>query len=309
MKIHALLLLIGFAVAFAHGADEKELPSATDKERALIEAAFHLKLDTVRDLLEEGVDVNARYGDHGDSKLFGDPWTLSWPLASGKWTALMALANSNRYPDPPRLIQNTEADHAWALREMEKIPGDQVRYRNITRMFIAKELVEHGSRLNDHDGKGGSPLNFAIEEGFDDLALLLIDSGANVNEVRGVYIDGPGKVSVVHTATGSPRVLAAVILAGAKLDVQDTDGDTPLHDAVMRSNLASVMLLVDAGADDSIKNSKGRTPLDLISGPGLEHSEDRLIKSLLTKHNDIKHNKSPLPTGKSSTDSTTIAPP
>ncbi len=292
MKIHALLLLTGFAVAFAHGADEKKPPTATDKERALIEAAFHLKLDTVRDLLEEGVNVNARYGDHGDSKVFGDPWTLGWPMASGKWTALIALAHSNRYPDPPRLIQNTEADRTWALREMEKIPGDQVRDRNIIRIFIAKELVEHGARINDHDGKGGSPLNIAIAMGFDDLALLLIDRGANVNEQRGVYIDGPGKVSVVHAATGSPRVLAAVILSGAKLDVQDTDGNTPLHCAVMHSNLGSVKLLLDAGADESIKDSKGKTPLDLIGEPGLDHSEDRLIKALLTKHTHKKHNKS-----------------
>ena len=41
------------------------------------------------------------------------------------------------------------------------------------------------------------------------------------------------------------------------IDVQDIQGDTPIHWAVMLDNAAMVQFLLDNGADISVKNHQG----------------------------------------------------
>lgn len=47
--------------------------------------------------------------------------------------------------------------------------------------------------------------------------------------------------------------------------VSGLDNDTPLHDAVVNGHLKIIKLLVEKGADIHVKNSKGKSPLDLAS--------------------------------------------
>jgi ankyrin repeat protein len=47
-----------------------------------------------------------------------------------------------------------------------------------------------------------------------------------------------------------------------KVDVADSNGETPLHWAVRKHNVPSVRLLLAAGADPNVKDKKGRTPVD-----------------------------------------------
>lgn len=46
---------------------------------------------------------------------------------------------------------------------------------------------------------------------------------------------------------------------------RDTNGNTILHHASMNGNDRIVELLLDNGADESIKNNEGKTPSDLAS--------------------------------------------
>lgn len=43
------------------------------------------------------------------------------------------------------------------------------------------------------------------------------------------------------------------------------DNDTPLHDAVVNGHLKLIKLLVEKGADIHVKNSKGKSPLELAT--------------------------------------------
>ncbi|XP_022835674.1 ankyrin repeat and SOCS box protein 3-like isoform X1 [Spodoptera litura] len=73
-------------------------------------------------------------------------------------------------------------------------------------------------------------------------------------------------VTPLHIASsqGNVELIELLIEYGAIMDVQDFDGDTPLHDAVLAMQNEAVLTLVYAGADPQIQNdSGGYTPFHL----------------------------------------------
>ena len=92
--------------------------------------------------------------------------------------------------------------------------------------------------------------------------------------------ESPLHVSVLHTENLECPVLRRLLAAGAHPNQQtqsgitsnsrhcpDLDADTPLHLAAAygsESVVASMIdFLISAGADPSLRNSRGQTPLDL----------------------------------------------
>ena len=71
-----------------------------------------------------------------------------------------------------------------------------------------------------------TPLHYAVDRSFRDVATFLIDNGA-------------------------------------QLDAQDTSGETPLMIAVLCEHEELLKLLLDRGADKSIRNCEGLTVLEL----------------------------------------------
>nr|XP_021201485.2 serine/threonine-protein phosphatase 6 regulatory ankyrin repeat subunit A [Helicoverpa armigera] len=66
-------------------------------------------------------------------------------------------------------------------------------------------------------------------------------------------------VTPLHIATsqGSVQLIQLLLEYGAIIDVQDFDGDTPLHDSVLAIQNESLVTLLYAGADPEIKNEPG----------------------------------------------------
>lgn len=66
------------------------------------------------------------------------------------------------------------------------------------------------------------------------------------------------------------EAVSALLEAGAPVDPQDRFGNTPLWRAVFdsRGQVATVQLLLQAGADPDIVNEAGATPRDLASRMG-----------------------------------------
>jgi hypothetical protein len=83
--------------------------------------------------------------------------------------------------------------------------------------------------------------------------------------------------TLLHSATAAPaslEIVAALIDAGAEINVKDNEGNTPLHFAVKRINREKfptrdyegiIRLLLDKKADIHIVNSGGATPLHTAS--------------------------------------------
>ena len=231
-----------------------------DKDQQLVVASFELDVGKVKALLADGANPNATLGFY-DQHLFEDKWGLGLSsIGSDQWTPLLAVANSHRAPQPASRAENTIRGLDAARRELIAVDPKLIRQRDERRVEIAKLLIAAKANLDLDDGHGATALAASVYEGYEPLSLLLISKGANVNTKTRVYIDGPDDITPVHRATNQPAVLEAMIKHGAKVNVQDSEGDTPLHCAALHHSVKSVKLLLAAGADPDTKDDEGLTP-------------------------------------------------
>lgn len=59
---------------------------------------------------------------------------------------------------------------------------------------------------------------------------------------------------------------------GVSIDAQDIGHNTPLHLAAAGHDVAMINLLVSKGADRTLKNKAGRTPLQMFTGYSQLHA-------------------------------------
>ena len=103
----------------------------------------------------------------------------------------------------------------------------------------------------------------------------------------------------IHNYTACDRrgdvteVLSLVYVRGHKINVQNNDGNTPLHLACSKGHSDIVETLMLAGADETITNDRGKTPAQWAESEG--HSEllklldrDSLWQVMLGRCNKLK---------------------
>nr|XP_019945349.1 PREDICTED: ankyrin repeat and SOCS box protein 9-like isoform X3 [Paralichthys olivaceus] len=146
------------------------------------------------------------------------------------------------------------------------------------RVLTLQKLITQGICVNLNTLDRVSPLHGACVQGHEACVKLLMENGADVN---GSTVDGKtplteacarGHMTCVslllqHGATpvgtshsSSPIHRAAAKGAGVNNSVS---GDSPLHIAARLSHPELVSLLLDHGADRSLRNPEGQRPLDL----------------------------------------------
>jgi len=111
---------------------------------------------------------------------------------------------------------------------------------------------------------------------------------ANYSDVEDALLNYPGLDPNVGGLKGRPVLLAYVwrddkertekLLAhGANANVQDADGDTPLHGAAQNDNVEIARLLLDKGANPNAKNKLGGTPLMYAGSFGSDNAARFLL--------------------------------
>lgn len=113
------------------------------------------------------------------------------------------------------------------------------------------------------DRMGRSPLHYAALEGREDDVRVLIEGGADVGATDAALM------TPLHFACQQDHAAVGEVLlaAVAPVDARDSRGRTPLHVAVFafRGDPRLIRALLAAGADPATADSNGKSPRDLAA--------------------------------------------
>jgi len=133
-----------------------------------------------------------------------------------------------------------------------------------------KQLLSEGADPNYRDVNGDPrdrPVVMERASVLKDSSFLklCLEFGADPNTLNG-YKSGPVIIQAAkHSKLSNVKLL---VKYGAKLNLHDKNGSTPLHTAIAVNNYDIAYFLVSSGASLKIKNKWGYTPIDLLERYG-----------------------------------------
>lgn len=101
---------------------------------------------------------------------------------------------------------------------------------------------------------------------------------------RGAHVNKPGWTPLHYAATSdlasAPAMVELMLEHHAYIDAVSPNGSTPLMLAAMYGNTKVVPLLLDAGADPTLKNQQGLTALDFAHRAGRASEAERVAAAI-----------------------------
>jgi len=283
------------------GADV-ESPNA-DGQTALMVVARTGRVDAARLLLKYGAKVNTIEQWRGQT-------ALMWAVAQKQPAMVAELVKAGADVNARSTVNNWDRQVTAEPRAIYRPAGGLTPLLYATRegcVECARLLVEAGADLNLADPENISPLLMAVINGQWDTAQYLIKKGANPNKwdfwgraplyaavdlntiPRGGRPDWPSL-----DETTPLQVIEMLLDAGANpnaqlklappfrnigndrgLDGMLTTGATPLLRAAKALDAPAIAALLAKGADISLANSRGMTPIMVAAGLGSVDADTR----------------------------------
>jgi len=246
------------------------IPKLKNKEIvALFQKACDLKSTKAIDiLLSKGYDINTTSSD-GDYPYVAHV-CYGWKDTRMFEYILSKGANVNTYvktkDNGRNLLQNIIS------RNSEKVFTKE-SWRRL------KLVLSHGANVNHQDNGNKTALMWADD--YPDVIEYLLE-----NTYVDIRLLNDRNESLLHYSDNKPNVMRTIIKKLQKdehmLDKKDRHGDTPLHNAAIRSQEV-VKILLDAGANPDIVNHAGYSPLgyvqDIKSYELLKNTGNNISKS------------------------------
>lgn len=267
-----------------------EAGAATDDGESAFHAAERFHVEALELLLDHGADLNAT-GDWGNTPLY----------------FLLRHWDVGRMPTVERGVR-------WLLEHgadpdvrcgSERESSLHVAVRRGQSRAIVSLLLEHGADPRARRGDARSAWTLARRGGFDELAELLQDAGADPEPLsetdrflaacgrgdaeRARKLASPDLLAslaaddlrLLPDAAGEGRfeVALAYVAAGLPVDTPDEQGATALHHAAIRGRADAVRALLSHGADLRIRDAEHQSsPLgwacfgaDMVMEPGADY--------------------------------------
>ena len=161
---------------------------------------------------------------------------------------------------------------AAALRTSSSVGASTVMAEQLQRAAEAGDvqriavLLSEGSNVDSRDANGRTPLLIAVRARQMEAARVLIAAGADVN-AKDQLQDSP---YLYAGASGQTEILRMTIAHGADLHSTNRYGGTALIPAAERGHVGTVQLLIEAGVNVDHINTLGWTALleTVILGDG-----------------------------------------
>jgi uncharacterized protein len=192
----------------------------------LVEAARKQDAKTVRALVNEKVDVNARSSDGSTALL----WTAHWNDSDTAVVLLGAGADANATNDFGMTPLSEACTNANAA--------------------LVRALLKSGAHPNTAIATGETPLMTCAKTGSADAVRMLVEYGAAVNAKE----PAQNQTALMWAAAERhPNVVQALIEAHADLKTNTKQGFTAIHFAAREGDIESVKLFLDAGVDINLE--------------------------------------------------------
>lgn len=279
-----------------------------DGDRAIHHAAFGDECAVVEQLIKAGSDMNAR-NKRRQSPLHvavnkGHTAVVKNLLSLGCHPSLQDTegdsplhdAISKKRDDMVSMLLEANADVTVANNNGFNALHHAALRGNPSAMRILLTKLPRPWIVNEKKDDGYTALHLSALNNHVEVAELLVKQAKANKDIQNTNLQTPLHLAVERQHTQIVRLL---VREGAKLDLTDKDGDTPLHESLRHHTLsqlrqlqdmqdvgkllmglgtqgadkkssASIALFLAAnGADLNIKNKKGQTPLDLCPDPNL----------------------------------------
>jgi ankyrin repeat protein len=235
---------------------------------ALLEASAQGKLDQMKVCIDNGVDIN-----YINPNMMSTQQTACMKAAAhGQMEALKWLVEqkadwhkaTSGGENPITLgAKKGHFDIVYYLIEI----GEEVNYkeRNYGKtaflyaaeqgeLSAAKQLLAKGANLNEIDKEEKSAMHLAVRHAHPPIIEFLLEKGLKLNDQMLFE-------AVAHTSgfkmDKEKATLGLLLREGLNINVQNSDGDTPLHIANKHGNDPLIDFLRSKGADTKIKNKGG----------------------------------------------------
>ena len=140
----------------------------------------------------------------------------------------------------------------------------------------AAQSVSDGADVNEVDYLAGSPLHIAALRGELEMARMLLDAGADLENIE----FGNGQTALHWAALGGqPALISLLAEAGADLDARSDSGATPLHIAADNRKPEAMRRLLALGADATARLHNGQSVMYRAGRKGLFNIVDLLRKN------------------------------
>jgi ankyrin repeat protein len=139
------------------------------------------------------------------------------------------------------------------------------------RLAVARELLDHGARLDVRDPLGRTPLHLALLNGRRPAAELLLAQGAEDDLQQLLLV-------LVREHQLDRDTLELLVDRGVDLNALDSEGLAPLHRAVLEGRLKIAKWLLQQGADVNRVADSGATALALAQTEGADANLLQLLE-------------------------------